>query len=713
MAADDSLPEILEVFEECQLNHLAHDRLCVKLKNIYDNTRFSVFADDFLELCRYSLVSAERSLYRERTIDFITKFALFCGKDSNEDGVLNTIHNRILLRLIIFCIKYNECPNPAVRFRCMQIIHKLLDGIGDNGILPGEIYTKLQDVLLRRVYDVKVSVRVEAIKAISRMQDPNDAQCSVVEAFMWLTRHDPTAEVRRAAAAAMVLTTRTLGHLLERCRDVADNVRRTAYKILADRSIIRPLSIAKRIRILQDGLSDRSEDVRKATKALILSWFNASNRDPILLLHRLDPECEAETCQKVLDNLFDILSLDELLKVVQNWAATYLTSDHVLKSDCLTPDSAFFWRALIQFTRKKEAEVNELLVNSSVVHHENEEVDDQNPVEQIAELIQPSVCIYVDFAKNIVDKFLQSAADQQKDVKVFDEECIVEQILIIGGLLDISEEYGRRRLLSVVHDWITSQQVSANLAPQLLKLYAILEPNVRRRVNNVIEMISELCEPTEPDEPLPAPPVTTSDGATINEDCVSNEENEPRAIQTAISKKKEINIRLKIASLEVRMNEINESLHNCVTRKEFERATELRDECKRLEAERSQLLHELHGTVLPAVTENTAPSDGEQKVSVTTNRSDNNSGTSVKRDVDGNSVGNGSKNYMQKEEEVEDDEAEEDAEPEDDDPIKRCSPVVLHKANRLAALLIQQSPTLWTLPASLRSLLDTLVCSSF
>ncbi|VDQ03773.1 unnamed protein product [Trichobilharzia regenti] len=258
MAAVDSHPEILEVFEECQLNHLAHDRLCVKLKNIYDNTRFSVFADDFLELCRYSLVSSERSLYRERTVDFITKFALFCGKDSNEDGVLNTIHNRILLRLIIFCIKYNECPNPAVRFRCMQIIHKLLDGIGDNGILPGEIYTKLQDVLLRRVYDVKVSVRVEAIKAISRMQDPNDAQCNVVEAFMWLTRHDPTAEVRRAAAAAMVLTTRTLGHLLERCRDVADNVRRTAYKILADRSIIRPLSIAKRIRILQDGLSDRS-----------------------------------------------------------------------------------------------------------------------------------------------------------------------------------------------------------------------------------------------------------------------------------------------------------------------------------------------------------------------------------------------------------------------------------------------------------------------
>lgn len=44
--------------------------------------------------------------------------------------------------------------------------------------------------------------------------------------------------------------------------------------------------------------------------------------------------------------------------------------------------------------------------------------------------------------------------------------------------------------------------------------------------------------------------------------------------------------------------------------------------------------------------------------------------------------------------------------------IKRCSSSVLFKANRMAALIIQQSPTLWSLPASLRSLLDSLVCFS-
>lgn len=99
---------------------------------------------------------------------------------------------------------------------------------------------------------------MQAIHALSRMQDPTDAECRAVETFLWLARHDPTADVRRAALAAMVLTTRTLPSLIERCRDVSDSVRRTAYKILATRGVLRPLSIAKRIRVLQDGLTDRS-----------------------------------------------------------------------------------------------------------------------------------------------------------------------------------------------------------------------------------------------------------------------------------------------------------------------------------------------------------------------------------------------------------------------------------------------------------------------
>ncbi|CAH8622248.1 unnamed protein product [Heterobilharzia americana] len=649
--------------------------------------RFTHFADDFFELCRYSLVSGERSPYRERTIDFITKFALFCGK-SDENNDQDAVNNRLLLKLFLFCIKYNDCLNAAVRFRCTQIIHKLLDGIGDNGVMPEDLYEKLQSVLLRRVFDTKVCVRVEAIQGISRMQDPTDAECSVVEALMWLTRHDPASEVRRTGLAAMVLTTRTLPILVERCRDVADSVRRTAYKLLSSRAILRPLSIANRIRILQFGLSDVSEDVRKAAKQLVLSWFNATNRDPVQLLRRLDPEGDPAASQNALDSLFEILSLNELVKIVEDWSANYLNPDtRTLKADCLTSEGTFFWRALVEFIVKKEKNTSGVGNNALVPNEDPDDGEESNALQLLADLVQPSVSAYVDLAKSVVEKLVQTVLAQEFDEKAIEQECIVEQILSMASSLDLSDEFGRRRLVLLVREWITSQQVSGSLAPQLLKLYGILEPSSRRCINDVIEMISELCDPVEPQNPVSVPNElvnSCTDTTTIGREI--------RTDQPALSKKKDLDLRLKIASLEVRMNEISESLHSCVSRKEFERATELRDAFNRLDKERTELLQELHGRVA-ILTEKPSSSTG------TGEQMDNESKVFPNNDGNDNADHAGDDEIKGTEDIAE-------------SLFQRCSSAVLFKANRMACLIVQQSPSLWCLPASLRSLLDSLILPS-
>ncbi|KAF7234611.1 hypothetical protein EG68_11787 [Paragonimus skrjabini miyazakii] len=105
MASETEPLAMLEVFQECQLNSLSHVRLCVRLKNIFLKSRFSHFCDEFFELCRYSLVSMERTPFRERTIDFIVKFALFCGKSEDDGEPTDTLNNRLLLKLFLFCMK--------------------------------------------------------------------------------------------------------------------------------------------------------------------------------------------------------------------------------------------------------------------------------------------------------------------------------------------------------------------------------------------------------------------------------------------------------------------------------------------------------------------------------------------------------------------------------------------------------------------------------
>ncbi|KER25994.1 hypothetical protein T265_14099 [Opisthorchis viverrini] len=740
---------MLEIFEECQMNVLSHPRLLLRLKNLYSKSRFGHFCDEFLELCRYSLVSGDRTPYRERTIDFITKFALFCGKSDN-DGPVDTLNNRLLLRLFVFCMRYNECPNPAVRFRCVQIIHKLLEGIGENGVIPDELYQGLQDILLRRVQDVKSVVRVQAIQALSRMQDPTTTDCPAVESFIWLSRHDPTTEVRRAALAAMVLTTKTLPSLIERCRDVSDTVRRTAYKILTDRNVLRPLSIAKRIRILQDGLSDRSADVRLAAQELVLAWFRSSDSNPIKLLHRLDTEGVPETSQLLLDTLFTTLPEADFNAMVRTWAANYLSEQRTIKPEMLTPDAAFFWRALAEYLNKRrenQPKGNPHPTNDVIADDEESET---NTGAVSPELIIPSASSYVDMTKILIDQLVQMVLAEEFDEKAMEQECIVEHVLRLALSLDLSDEFGRRRLVTLIHEWITSPVVPSTLSTHLLKVHALLEPNLsgldqlnvptpaklyspisprsravnermvdsyinlscrrfsvcgslcfayalfwslriqRKRVNNVIEMISELCDPVEPQAHInsasEAPPCKTqAEGGSQQKDT------RPVELQPTLSKDVERDIRLKIAKLEVQLNEVNESLHECVRRKEFERAMGLRDQCAQLESERSALLGQLHGENIKPAQETP---NNQTKPDAKGEHSNSEAATEVKPGAP----------------ELEDDEDGEEKAAEDGlhNLLERCSAAVLQKANRLAALVVQQAPTLWRLPASLRSLLDSL-----
>lgn len=64
----------------------------------------SHFAEDFFELCRYCLVSADRSVYKERTIDFIARAVVHISTHAAErdDG---TARNILLIKTFLFCAK--------------------------------------------------------------------------------------------------------------------------------------------------------------------------------------------------------------------------------------------------------------------------------------------------------------------------------------------------------------------------------------------------------------------------------------------------------------------------------------------------------------------------------------------------------------------------------------------------------------------------------
>ena len=90
----------------------------------------------------------------------------------------------------------------------------------------------------------------------------------------------------------------------ERTRDVKDGVRKYAFLVLGEKVSIRALSIAQRVKLLHDGLSDRVPSVKQACYSkLLLTWVKSCDENILKLLTSLDVENSAKTAENVVNEL--------------------------------------------------------------------------------------------------------------------------------------------------------------------------------------------------------------------------------------------------------------------------------------------------------------------------------------------------------------------------------------------------------------------------
>ncbi len=93
-----------------------------------------------------------------------------------------------------------------------------------------------------------------------------------------------------------------------RTRDVKEVVRKTAYEVLAVRVRISSLTIAQRLKLLQNGVNDRSSIVKKAcVENLLKSWLSdRDNRvDHLLKCFHVEssPDVVSQTLKALLEGM--------------------------------------------------------------------------------------------------------------------------------------------------------------------------------------------------------------------------------------------------------------------------------------------------------------------------------------------------------------------------------------------------------------------------
>lgn len=112
-------------------------------------------------------------------------------------------------------------------------------------------------------------MRVQAIKAIYRLQtvdDPNDA---VTQIFKFHLECDPSSLVRRAVLQSIARSHYTIPFILERLWDVNDRVRRSVFVRMSSLSV-NMFKTEQRLTILEQGLLTSSEVVRNVSGNFLL-----------------------------------------------------------------------------------------------------------------------------------------------------------------------------------------------------------------------------------------------------------------------------------------------------------------------------------------------------------------------------------------------------------------------------------------------------------
>nr|XP_045017524.1 condensin complex subunit 3 isoform X2 [Jaculus jaculus] len=536
MGAEKQLLSVKEAFRLAQQPHQNPAKLVVALSRTYGSMDDKiVFQEEFVHYLKYAMVVYKREPAVERVIEFAAKFVTSFHQSDNEDeeeeqdgGILNY--------LFTFLLKSHEANSNAVRFRVCQLVNKLLGSMPENAQIDDDLFDEINEAMLIRLKDKIPNVRIQAVLALSRLQDPKNDECPVINAYVTLIENDSNPEVRRAVLSCIAPSAKTLPQIVGRIKDVKEAVRKLAYQVLAEKVHMRAMSIAQRVMLLQQGLNDRSGAVKQAAqKHLLQGWLRFTEGNILELLHRLDVENSSDVAVSVLNALFSVTPLNELVGVCKNNEDRKL-----IPVEALTPEISLYWRVLCEYLKSKGDEGEEFL-----------------------EQILPEPVVYAEYLLSYIQSIPAVNEEQRSDFSyignLMTREFIGQQLILIIKSLDTSEEGGRKRLLTILQEALILPTTPVSLFSFLVErlLQIIIDDN--KRIQIVTETISEIHAPI------------------VNV-----------GVDPSVSRKKE----LKIAEIKVKLIEAKEALENCIAIQDFNQASKLKDEIQTLEDARINLLKE-------------------------------------------------------------------------------------------------------------------------
>ncbi|KAJ6659402.1 hypothetical protein lerEdw1_019134 [Lerista edwardsae] len=552
---------VKEAFEQAQKPHQNHAKLVTSLKHTYNELQDkNRFHEEFVHYLKHAMIIYKREPAVEQVINFVAKFVVSFYDPEKVDVEEEEVENSLLNYLFIFLLKAHNASSNAVRFRTCQLVNKLLGSLPENAQIEDELFDKINTAMLLRVKDKVPNVRIQAVLALARLQDPTDSNCPVLSVYNSLIENDSNSEVRRAVLSCIAPSVHTLSKIVSRTMDVKETVRKLAYQVLAEKVHMKALTIAQRVKLLQQGLNDRSESVKEVVqKQLIQAWLRLAEGNALELLHRLDVESCPEVGTPALNAMFSLSSPSELIKNFSDLDESLKAEPSQIRGNVmyireqmlnyydrktipiekLTAENTLFWKVLCEYLKSKG--------------------------EEFLEHILPEPAIYADYLLSYLQNMPVLSQEEMEDMACLEhlmtKQFIGQQLILMIGCMDTNEEGGRKRLLTVLQEILMTPTTSASFVPLITeKLLSIVQDD-DKRIQIVAETISEVRE------------------------AVVVVDKPPDA--TELRKQQ-----LKLAEIKVKLMESKDALEKCVALQDFSQASLLKEKIIELESVKHDLLKE-------------------------------------------------------------------------------------------------------------------------
>ena len=302
------------------------------------------------------------------------------------------------------------------------------------------------------------AVRVQAATMLTRLQDPTDADDVVTNMYLQMLSNDSSPDVRKNVMAQLAPTKRSVPAILTVTRDKAATVRKEAYRYIKQKVDVAALSVADRLKLLQEGLKDRAPDVRKECVAMLCESWLDGNADSKLgavltLLGQLDVVTSADTCAA---------AMIEVIAFVRDWPLGIADFGEL---DC---DSAFFWRTLTAYYSNAGAH-------------------------DALEAITPPI---TNFSRKI-SAWGETCADASDSDAQIQAIFVAEQMLIMARYLDYADEVGRQNMTVAIKQLLLIPGLADSIVKSAVELLAVVCDQEDDRLQLIVEVIADVREPIQ------------------------------------------------------------------------------------------------------------------------------------------------------------------------------------------------------------------------